>query len=539
MAYDDPEEGISNAAIDMVNDSGDYISPLQGRNPEDIAKALLYTHPDYDSHLEKWEKYQDCYSSNDIYRFLKQHLRETKAMFDRRVARGYYRNYTCSVVDLLVAYLYHSPITRQLGTADKTLKDTFEEIYRDADRAGSRYVVFIQRVTTFAQITGHCGVLVDMPPLENTFANEAEREANKHRPYLALIQAHQICDWALDADGKFEWVKLCVKPPQERHWAEPIDEHTKHFVIWTKTTWEKWKVVCDPNTGEGKEAQLIGSGTHPLGVVPLVIVHNEKDINHEWFGLSTVRDIADINIAILNWSSLQDEEIYERCLNVLVAERMDGQEPIELSHANVLEYPSGSQHPPSYLVPGATPLELIMKAIEQAKDEIYRLAKLGGDTGLQKARQAASGIAYAFEFNTTNQSLGKKAEAAEQAELEIHRLIAKWMGKEFDGTISYPREFGVEDFLTDLQLLVNARTTFTSETAIKELEKQIATRMFARKPQELRDQITDEIDSADAAVSLAQEAQMSFETQQAAMTEGPEPKKPGDSSSDTDKSGDK
>jgi len=112
------------------------------------------------------------------------------------------------------------------------------------------------------------------------------------------------------------------------------------------------------------------------------------------------------------------------------------------------------------------------------------------------SREATSGIAYAFEFNETNQALSKKAESLEQAEIEIHRLAAAWMNTEWKGSISYPREFGVDDFLAELQLLTEARTTLTSDTAIKEFEKKVMGKMFSREKQELRDKIQEEIETA-------------------------------------------
>ena len=169
--------------------------------------------------------------------------------------------------------------------------------------------------------------------------------------------------------------------------------------------------------------------------------------------------------------------------------------PVDLSHHDVLEFEAGST-PPFYLSPGQSPLELIGKWIDRAKDEIYRLAKMGGLAGVKGSREATSGIAYAFEFNETNQALSKKAESLEQAEIEIHRLAAAWMNTEWKGSISYPREFGVDDFLAELQLLTEARTTLTSDTAIKEFEKKVMGKMFSREKQELRDKIQEEIETA-------------------------------------------
>jgi hypothetical protein len=215
-----------------------------------------------------------------------------------------------------------------------------------------------------------------------------------------------------------------------------------------------------------------------------------------------VRDIADINKAILNWSSLGDEEIFERCLNVLAMEGDDDAAPRQLSHHNVLMF-QGAQHAPFYLEPGATPLEMIGTWISNAKDEIYRIAKMGGATGMREVREATSGIAYAYEFNETNQSLASKAENLEHGEREIHRLIAAWSGEQIGGKgnpgdgIGYPREFGVDDFLMELQIILEGRTAFTSKTARQELEKRVARKFFARDAQETRSKIEQEIEAGD------------------------------------------
>lgn len=526
----DIPEGRSNASLDLADDLQEHVGTT---TLLPAAEALLYKHPDYVSNVEKWAKYQRLYASRDVYQYIFQHTREHEDMWQKRVKRGHFLNYVSAVVDLFVSYLYHSPITRQPD--DETL---FEALYKNADRRGTMYSVFIQQAAAAAQVSGHCGVLVDMPLLDGPLESEQEREDKDIRPYLALIKAHQIVDWRLDEFFNFDWVKIQICYPESRDWQTPVEENAEYYVIWTRENWVKYKVVKKANE-TGGEVTVLGSGSNPTGRVPLVIMRNEVDQDHDWFGLSAVRDIADINIAILNHCSLMDEEIYERCLNVLVAQKdgAAGAESITISHNNVVEY-TGEQ-PPAYLVPGATPLEQIMKAIDRNKDEIYRLAKLGGDTGLQKSRQATSGIAYAFEFNTTNQSLGKKAEAAQQAEIEIHRLVALWMGKEFNGNITYPKEFGVEDFLTDLALLAEGRATLSSKTAIKELEKRITAKMFAREAQAIRDKIASEVESQDPKDPMLLGTSLGFgpETEPPGGEEDSKPVGSGNKSSATGKTG--
>jgi hypothetical protein len=489
-------------------------------------EALEYVHPDFSSNLDKWLKYLDCYEARDIYKYIFRHSREEETMFIRRSQRGYYYNYVASVVDLFVAYLYHAPIERTAGNLDKS---ELEEFYSDANLCGDTYHIFIQMVATFAHVTGHCGVLVDAPKLpEGGFRSEEARKKAKHRAYVTLIQPQQIRDWQVDRHGKFTWVKLEVERPEPRDWHVTVDEDTKHYLIWSREDWQEWAVT------QG-EAKLLDEGPNPLNEVPLVIIRNERCLTHKWMGLSTVRDIADINIAILNWSSLGDEEIYERCLNVLAMERDDGDAPVSLSHNNVLEYAPGT-NPPEYLTPGVSPLELIAKWIDRAKDEIYRLAKLGGSTGLMGVREATSGIAYAYEFNETNQSLAKKAESLEQGEIEIHRLMAKWHKKDWDGYVAYPREFGVEDFLAEMQMLSEARMTLTSESAIKEIEKKLVAKLFAREKQDLREKIRKEIESGPARGPGLIE---SFGSMPGALlgAQGPKPAKPSSASGSKSETG--
>lgn len=477
----------SNTYLDMVQDSD---SSLVFSESLSNADALAFCHPDWHKNAEKWEKFTCLYEAEDVYKYIFRHTRESDDIYNRRVARGYYYNYVASITDLFVAYLFHSPIERSLGNLSGF---DVERLYQDANRAGDRYHIFIQMAATFAILNGHAGILVDAPKYpEDGISSEEDRKNKDFRPYLTLVQAHQIRDWELDEYGKFVWVKLAVPRPQERDWNEALDETSEHYLIWHRSFWQEWKL----SGGDGdKQATLLGEGENPLGEVPLIIIRNERCIQHPWMGLSAVRDIADINIAILNWSSLGDEEIYERCLNVLVMEKGDDTH-VSLSQYNVLEYEPGS-NPPQYLTPGSSPLDLISKWIAHGKDEIYRLAKLGGSTGLLGVREATSGIAYAYEFNETNQSLAKKAESLEQAETEIHRLVAKWLGQEWDGKITYPREFGVEDFETELRVLSESRTNLSSDTAIQEIEKRMVSKLFARDSQELRDTITSEIMAKD------------------------------------------
>lgn len=449
-------------------------------------EALIYCHPDYYSNFQKWEKYIDCYEAREIYRYLHQHVREDDLMYRRRVKRGCYFNYTASIVDLIVSYIFRSPIDRQ------TDSKLYQELYDDADFSGRSYGTFFEIAATYAQVCGHVGILVDAPKAApQDILSEADRKEKGIRPYLTYILPSQIKDWELDEFNNFKWVKIEIEKPQKRTWRESKDTMTRYFLIWTTDSWTEYSLFED-------EVNVTDEGDHNLGVVPLVICRNSYLPGHNWFGQAMIRDIADINLAIMNWASMGDEEIFERCLNILAMETDNTNMPVQLSHANVLSYPAGVGHPPEYLTPGSSPLEMIGTWIDRGVNEIYRLSKMGGSTGMKQTREATSGIAYAYEFNETNQSLANKAKDFQQAENDIHKLYALWLGKSFDGSIEYPSEFGVQDFLLDLKVLMESRAAYSSITACKELEKKITSRMFANDDIKLREKIAKEIDDGDS-----------------------------------------
>lgn len=492
----------SNAAIDLDTDRLKTQLQVTASIQEamTLARRLVMTHPDYDAQQPKWRKYLDLYMSNDVYRFIARHFRENKTTWLKRVERGYYINYVASVVDLFTSYIYSAPIDRKILPA--ALTDFFNEFYADATLGGDDYMTFLSWICTFTMVEGHVGVLVDMPgPQEEPPATEAERRERKIRPFLRLIHATQIKDWELDDHGNFNWVKLEIRKPQKRDWTEPVDPTLRHFVVWTKDSWTEYELkqeevlLSEDFAIKVEVATLTGSGEHDLGEVPLVISKMQKDPVHPWFGVSFVRDIADINVGILNMTSLGDEEVFERCLNVLTMQQgPQGDAAIELSHGNVLWYPPDGDRP-AYLTPGPTPLQLIGKWIEMLISEIQRLAKLKGPTGMDDVRKATSGIAYAFEFNETNQTLTKKSHSLQHVEMEIHRLAVKWMDKlpNFKGSVEYPTEFGVGDVLTEFQAMSLARSNFTSETAIKEFETKLVRKIFATASTQLRQEMIEEI----------------------------------------------
>lgn len=369
----------------------------------------------------------------------------------------------------------------------------FNELYRDADLQGTTFDRFMQELGAWAQIHGHTGVLVDSPQIEEGQEpkTEQQRKDMNLRPYLVRYPAESIVDWVLDSKGQFEWVRL-MEPVEEPR--EPFDDESKTSTLYrtfTKNEWFLHKIDDKQNvTVEGK-------GTHDLGVVPLVIAYNKKKKGCQLVGDSSIDDISVLNLALLNWMSLLDEEIYNKCLNILVMKKSamsEGMQEVVISQHNVIEY---EEEPPAFIAAATTPGEFILSMMKALIEEIYRIAKMGGGGQGLRIQEAVSGVAHAYEFNETNQALADKADQLESAEMKIHEIYAMWWGIEFKGQINYPDEFGVEDLNQEFDFLTKSRGAITSITAKRELEKRVVKKLLQTTvDQQTLQRIMGEIDQA-------------------------------------------
>jgi len=485
------------------------------QNLSDIITAVHPIHADY---AKTWLMYLTCYEGGrSIREFLKKHEREDNVSYTRRRDRSYYYNYCAMVIDMMSAFLYRADIKRDPKWEGGVPQDVIDGIYNDADQDGNSLNQFMWSVDRYVRVFGYMGILVDMPRGE--VRNELERRQQGIRPYLTEIDPVAMRAWSFDEKGSLRWIRYVEDLGDE--WdamQKRSPDQTVYYRTWTRDMWYLHKVVFrresirtsagrtptkDEFAMKPRSAEEVGRGPNPLGEVPVVLVRHVKSkrTNAPW-GLSYIRDIARINLGIMAWSSLIDEEAYNRCLNILTMPRQPGgdSDEIKLSHYNILEYDPQAVHPPAYLTAPGEPMAALEEHIGRAVDQIYRIAGLGGLAGYERVRQVQSGIAWSYEFNETNQMLASDANDLEDAEKKVHRLIGMWMSsngrdKKFTGEIDYPEQFGVENLLDDLALLQEFKEGMRSDTAKREMEKKVAMKFLSKSPDDIRAKVEHEIDT--------------------------------------------
>lgn len=513
------------------------------------ADTLTATHPIYNAFVERWLEYLDLYEEENLERYVFRHIRESQESHAARIKRISYRNFCAPVVDLYIHYLFSKPINRSTGQprtaaptpepdvaptapvrkkkhltlvqkpgsglAGSNLQQEWEGWLKDVDRRGTTMDRFMADADRFALIFGHIFIATDMPRISEQPRTEAERRAQSLRPYLVPYFPTETPNWQLDEDGSLVWIRFREMSQGQTdpfagrdRWQQKAQQNVQMFAdyrlikegqqgismnpvknaryrTWTRYGWFLHEI-------KGRKVELIDQGEHGLGVVPVEPLYNRRYSRYPFVGQSLLNGISRLNVEILNMDSLITESVYQNVINILVMRRQPtDQSEIVIGANNVLEY-SGDV-PPFFLTPSAAPLQFMEGRVQTLREEIYRLAKLGGGLGLEP-RAMSSGIEAAFEFNETNRMLADRADEAENTETKIHRHWYRWMGGEFTGTVDYSDDFSVQSFQEELQLVTTVKQTLRSPTARKEMEKRAAKHVLHNLDDETMEQIRRETD---------------------------------------------
>lgn len=521
---------------------------------KDLQKVLESEHPLYKKYKTIWKCLQDWYLGENMDNYIFRHQREKEPHWEARRKRMYYFNYVNSIVNLISSYIFSKPVTRQWESpedredrirqirdqqiAEETQRQSEEQqvseqkmmqglqvpppdptkipeelvearvqqivdiesndledlnnFWTDIDMRGTNINEFMLMVESLTQIYGFVDVFMDMNDVapEMSVETEQDRIDLGLRPYAFVILPLDLLNWEIGADGRLNWVR----------WREEIvgnigpfeERNTKtswRYYTWTKENWYIHEIIYEKGSNQATVSEA-GSGENPLGEIPITRFYDQKHLVDAYIGLSPMKDIGKINVEILNVCSLIDEEMYQKSLNILVMERTsDRKGSVEIGNNNVLMWEG--EHAPFYLAPSGEPSRFMEELIKMCIQEIHRLAKVGGDTGVQEAQ---SGIAYTWEFNQTNRMLSDKADSLERGETQLHRYWAQWMGLEWKGYIDYPDSFNVERFEEELKNIVDVKKAVRSQEFKRLMEKRIANRVLTKVPSIQRARVMAEID---------------------------------------------
>lgn len=417
-----------------------------------------------------------------------QYKKEREEDYKKRIEQSYYYNFPAPIIDIYTAHLFKKPIISDW----KGIEDTIEKREENIDRMGSSINEFRKELVDLSQIYGHMFTVIDAPQTDTEILSQQDKIDTENFPYVALRHPQFVINWALDEFGNPYWVLI----------KEVRDENTDPFAfnkdnaenvtykLWTRSEW----FIFDVN-GERKQ-----SGTHPLGVVPVVPFYNKRSKKvRNFLGVSVIADISFIARDVYNSCSELRQILREQTFATLTMQgNPEDYKEKEVGTNRGLMYPA-EMNQPAYISPDSANAEAYFNHIDRQISAMFKLAKLEGASAKFEGNKTVtqSGISKAFDFNETNQALSEKALNMEDGEMRMWTIFGKWEGKEFTGKIDYPDEFNVKSLNEDLDEAEKALKLQIGTEFNKEIKRALIKKKFSRMTDTEVDKIIKDMESSE------------------------------------------
>lgn len=423
----------------------------------DDYRALGSTHWLYTRNRERWEFLLNSYTGGDVYRqggYLTRYTLETEGEYNSRLMNTPLDNHCQSVVSTYVSFLFREEPQRDFATW--TGMPDLEDFLKDCDMENRSFDAFMKQTSIWTSVFGHSWIIMTKPNLGAvTVAQELEMGV---RPYVNLLTPLVVSDWTWTRTpgGRYELTYF-------KYVEEVIDKIT---VVreWTKETIKTW-IMDDVK----KEAYLKVEEINELGIIPIVLVYNQRGITKD-IGISDITDVADLQRQIYNLTSENEQSI-----------RMDGHPSLVVpptaqlgsGAGAIIQLQEGSDPGlnPYYLEHGSSGVSNIHSSIDKLVEAIDRISFTGGVRAT--VQRTMSGVAMETEFALLNAKLSDKADQMELAEENIWRLFGLYQGRTWEGQVEYPNSFSIRDTQREFAQLAQAKSAATDPRVLQVIDHEI------------------------------------------------------------------
>lgn len=396
-----------------------------------------------------WQFYIDSYTGKGGFEdgsYLIRYPRESDDKFRRRKELAVYPNYVKKIVDTYVSHLFKQAPIRETTPE-------YESFIQNVDKQGTYIDDFMRRLSKLSLIFGTVLVVIDRP--RGKARTKLEEKELGLSPYAVIKLPYEVESVELDEYGNISRI---------------VFKENKYFRVFTDMHW----IISKDNEGK----QVIDSGSHELGIVPVVPVRwTDPVLPFDIFSPSFIQDIAQINFDLYNAVSELREILRNITFPVLTLPIRDETTANQLSNLtigteNFIPFNPDGGGKPDFIAPPPEPAQIYLNYIQFLISQMYKIVNLEFALGAQSGK---SGVSLEFEFQQINSLMAGIALHLEQAEYKIAGIVAKWNGEEdFNGKIEYNKDFSFKDLERELKNAMDALSLQISQTFDAELKKKMA-----------------------------------------------------------------
>lgn len=447
---------------------------------------------------ETYEGGREWFNSANIFRYFKEGDKE----YTDRLARAYRFNHTREVTDLVQKYIFKSNITRNYSDAPAEITAFWE----NATHSGLDIKQFMKLVSTAASKFGKVWIVVDSNAAPGVIS-VADAKKAKARVYAYIVTPLDALDMGFSEEGELEWILIRERVRDDNDPINASGEMIERFRLWTKTYWQLFELE-EQSVGKTRKTEVIvkpgPQRPHRVGEVPVFSVDHVIG-ESRYSAPALINDIAYLDRAVANYLSNLDAIIQDQTFSQLAMPAqalMPGDDKynqlLEMGTKRVFVYDGEGGAQPDYLSPDPKQAQVIVTVINKIISEIYHTIGMAGERTKQDNAMGidnSSGVAKAYDFERMNSLLTSKADALENAENKLARLVMLWNGKASPKSelVKYPDTFDVLSLFDEFTIAERLALVEAPKTVRQQQMRQVIDKLFPRLAEDLRKKMEDDL----------------------------------------------
>ncbi len=451
-------------------------------------------HPDFAAKKAMWNKYRDLYVGGEQLRananqYLERRAKEPADIYQERLGKVFYENYIGSIVDWYGATLLRREPAISIDGPNEPGKQFFRDFVGDCDLKGSSFSEFFRRQVSDALVYGSSFLLVDFPRIDVPVESRAQEDLyGASRAYLVDVPATSVINWSRDTRGQFDWVVIrnsyLAKPTVDsKEWIRET-----RWLYYDKSRYRIYRKAEE--AGRSADIEMIAEGPHAfanLGRVPLFetkvsegfwLMNKAALVQLEHFNKSNALSWA------LSMGLFAMPVVYsDREWNQIVGESYY----IQLSPGDRF----------GWAEPDGRVFQIATENLNRLKEEIYRVCYLLNQAASAASSNVQSGLSKLRDFAIAQEVLRGYGDTLKDTMKRVLRGIAAAREDNLEIDVSGLDEFDISDFSSDLADATNLLAlNIQSPTLQKQIFKRLAQKYLCDTRQEVKDQISQEIDAS-------------------------------------------
>lgn len=447
-------------------------------------------HPEYVARKGIWRQYKDLYAGGEQLRsnaslYLVRRHKEPGDVYQERLARVFYENYVGSIIDWYAATLMRCQPGLLLGGSDPGAQAFYGVFSDDCDLKGTPLNEFFRRRFVETLVCGSSYVVVDFPKVGAGARTRAEEDAcGQSRAYLTDYGPEEVINWNHDRLGGLDWIVLRTSCLQQSNVPDAKWEKETRWIYYDRQAYRVYR-----RAGESNPIELVDEGRHGLASSGRVPVFEMRVSDGLWL----MNKSASLQLEHFNKSNALSWALTMGLFaSPVVYSDREWKQVVGESYYIQL----GKDDRFGWTEPEGKVYQIAADNLQRLRDEIYRVCYLMIQAGEAGTGVRQSAVSKQLDFATTEEVLRAYGAMVRNVMKQTLWAIAAARQDGIKIDVSGMDEFDINDLgteLDDAQKLL--ALGIDSNTLKKEVFKRLALKYLSDAPQDIKNQVTEEIDN--------------------------------------------